>query len=291
MNQRRMTSVEIQAYSVEAAVRLALEQLGLSESEADIEILSDAGPEEGDEALVRVTAKGMASQPVPRGARARPAPSSRGAAAAGTQQTSSQPRERRQPGLRRVPGDRPSSRGTPPRERPRPTAERPRNLDRVDEAEERIAKEIVRELLEYMGIDADVVAVDNPSTMPLDSADPPTIFVDILGQDLGMLIGRRGDHLSQLQYLVNLIANRRLDTWTRVVIDVEGYRTRREESLIGLAERVGRQVARSRRPIVLEPMPPNERRIVHLTLRSNPDVTTESSGEGSMRRVTVQPRA
>jgi len=286
-----MTSVEIQAYSVEAAVRLALEQLGLSESEADIEILSDAGPEEGDEALVRVTAKGMASQPVPRGTRSRPAPNSRGAAGGSTQQQSSQPRERRQPGLRRVPGDRPSSRGTPPRERPRPAAERPRNLDRVDEAEERIAKEIVRELLEYMGIDADVVAVDNPSTMPLDSADPPTIFVDILGQDLGMLIGRRGDHLSQLQYLVNLVANRRLDTWTRVVIDVEGYRTRREESLIGLAERVGRQVARSRRPIVLEPMPPNERRIVHLTLRSNPDVTTESSGEGSMRRVTVQPRA
>jgi spoIIIJ-associated protein len=291
MNQRRMTSVEIQAYSVEAAVRLALEQLGLSESEADIEILSDAGPKEGDEALVRVTAKGMASQPVPRGTRTRPAPNSRGAAVGSPQQTSSQPRERRQPGLRRVPGDRPSSRGTPPRERPRPTAERPRNLDRVDEAEERIAKEIVRELLEYMGIDADVVAVDNPSTMPLDAADPPTIFVDILGQDLGMLIGRRGDHLSQLQYLVNLIANRRLDTWTRVVLDVEGYRTRREESLIGLAERVGRQVARSRRPIVLEPMPPNERRIVHLTLRSNPDVTTESSGEGSMRRVTVQPRA
>ena len=66
-----MTSVEIQAYSVEEAVRLALEQLGLSESEVDIEILSDAGPDEGDEALVRVTAKGMASQPIPRGARRR----------------------------------------------------------------------------------------------------------------------------------------------------------------------------------------------------------------------------
>lgn len=276
MDQRRMTSVEIQAYSVDEAVRLALEQLGLGEPDVDIEILSDAGPDEGDEALVRVTAKGMASQPVPRGAGAR-----EGGRAAG--------RERRQPGNRRVPGDRPSSRGTPPRERPRPAA-RPRDLDRIDEAEEQVAKEIVRELLDHMGIEADVLAVDNPSTMPLDAADPPTIFIDILGHDLGMLIGRRGDHLSQLQYLVNLIANRRLETWTRVVIDVEGYRNRREESLIGLAERVGRQVARSRRPIVLEPMPPNERRIVHLTLRGNPDVMTESSGEGNMRRVTVQPR-
>jgi spoIIIJ-associated protein len=282
MDQRRMTSVEIQAYSVEEAVRLAMEQLGLGESDVDIEILSDAGPDEGDEALVRVTAKGMASQPVPRAGRG---PSG---GAAGRQPS----REHRQPGPRRVPGDRPSSRGAPPREHAAPPPKpRPRVLDRVDEADERVAKEIVRELLEQMGVAADVVAVDNPSTMPLDPADPPTVFIDILGQDLGMLIGRRGDHLSQLQYLVNLIANRRLETWTRVVLDVEGYRTRREESLIGLAERIGRQVARSRRPIVLEPMPPNERRIVHLTLRGNPDVTTESSGEGNLRRVTVQPRA
>ena len=282
-----MTSVEIQAYSVDEAVRLALEQLGLGEQDVDIEILSDAGPDEGDEALVRVTAKGMASQPIPRGARAgQPAGPRAGAHGQGPG------RERRQPGVRRVPGDRPSSRGAPPRERPRaPVTERARDVDRVDEAEEQVAKEIVRELLAQMGIAADVVAVDNPSTMALDPEDPPTIFIEILGQDLGMLIGRRGDHLSQLQYLVNLIANRRLENWTRVVVDVEGYRTRREESLIGLAERIGRQVARSRRPIILEPMPPNERRIVHLTLRGNPDVTTESSGEGNMRRVTVQPRA
>lgn len=281
MDQRRMTSVEIQAYSVDEAVRLALEQLDLSESQVDIEILSDAGPDEGDEALVRVTAKGMASQPTPRGGRASGgrAPQGQGPG-----------RDRRQPGARRVPGDRPSSRGAPA-QRARATAPRTRDADRADEAEEIIAKEIVRELLEQMGVQADVVAVDNPSTMPLDDEDPPTIFIDVLGQDLGMLIGRRGDHLSQLQYLVNLIANRRLDSWTRVVIDVEGYRTRREESLVGLAERIGRQVSRSRRPIVLEPMPPNERRIVHLTLRSNPDVATESTGEGNMRRVTVHPRA
>ncbi|MCC6313161.1 MAG: protein jag [Thermomicrobiales bacterium] len=265
----RMNSVEIQAVSVEEAVRLALEQLGRGHDEVDIEILSDAGPDEGDEALVRVTAKGMASQPTPR---ARPA--------------AGRAPGRRPPGVRRVPGDRPSSRGAPPR------ADRERGADaRVDEADERIAKEIVRDLLTHMGIEADVVAVDNPSAMPLDAADPPTIFVDVLGHDLGMLIGRRGEHLAQLQYLVNLLCNRRLDGWTRVVLDVEGYRSRREESLIGLAERVARQVARSRRPIVLEPMPPNERRIVHLTLRENPDVVTESNGEGALRRVTVQPRA
>jgi spoIIIJ-associated protein len=270
MDQNRRTSVEIQAYSVDEAIRLALEELGLGEDAVDIEILSEAGPDDA-EALVRVTAKGMASQPVP----------SSGSA-------------RRAPGPRRVPGDRPSSRGAPPRaERPRP-AERERQIDvvreRVDAADEQIAKEILRELLAYMGVEADIVAVDNPSSVPLTVEDPPTIFLDVLGRDLGMLIGRRGDNLAQIQYLVNLLANQRLTTWTRVIVDVEGYRSRREESLVGLAERVARQVARSRRPITLEPMPPNERRIVHLTLKSNPDVTTESSGEGSMRRVTVQPR-
>lgn len=284
----RMNSVEIQAVTVDDAVRLALEQLGRGEDEVDIEILSDAGDDEGDEALVRVTVKGMASQPEPRAAsraaggagRGFPQSSGVGAGPAGRREN------RRPPGPRRVPGDRPSSRGTPPR------PERvPRPEDRIDEADERVAKEIVGELLQQMGIAAEVVAVDNPSTMPTDATEPPTIFIDILGHDLGMLIGRRGEHLAQVQYLVNLLCNRRLNDWTRVVIDIEGYRSRREESLIDLAERVARQVARSRRPIVLEPMPPNERRIVHLALRQNPEVTTESSGEGNLRRITVQPSA
>ena len=277
--QQRMTSVEIQAISVDEAVRLALEQLELTEADVDIEILSDAGPDEGDEALVRVTAKGMASQPVPRRETRGVAPSRPGGAP-----------PRRQPGPRRVPGDRPSSRGAPPHAEVSRPAPRPVDSNRIEEEDERIAKDIVRELLANMSVRADVVAVDNPSMMPLDADEPPTIFIDILGQDLGMLIGRRGEHLAQLQYLVNLLINRRLGNWTRVVIDVEGYRSRREESLIVLAERVARQVARSRRPIVLEPMPPNERRIVHLSLRENPEVTTESNGEGNLRRITVQPR-
>ncbi len=286
-----MTSVEIQAYSVDEAVRLALEQLELGEQDVDIEILSDAGPDEGDEALVRVTAKGMASQPIPSGMRGggpRPVPAGPPAAGRGP---------RRAPGPRRVPGDRPSSRGAPPRRpegRPegprRSRPERERDPERVDEADERVAKEVVRELLTHMGVAADVMAVDNPSSVPLGPEDPPTIFLDVLGRDLGALIGRRGDNLAQLQYLVNLLVNRRLGTWTRVIVDVEGYRSQREESLIGLAERVARQVARNRRPISLEPMPPNERRIVHMTLRELPDVRTESSGEGELRRVTIYPQ-
>jgi spoIIIJ-associated protein len=120
--------------------------------------------------------------------------------------------------------------------------------------------------------------------------DAPTIFIDINGNDLGMLIGRRGDHLAQFQYLVNLLCSKSMTDARRVVIDVEGYRTRREESLIGLADRVARQVARSGRAMLMEPMPANERRIIHLKLREHPGVYTESSGEGSNRRVEVFPR-
>lgn len=275
----KRTSVEIQAVSVEDAVRLALEQLELTEADVDIEILSEEGPEEDAEALVRVTAKGMASQPVPSGMKQGEGRASRN--------------RRRGRGGRgeggnrdwlsgRTPGDRPSRRGTPPANGgPAP--------DRVDAEQEAEAKQILSHLLELMGVQAEVMAVDNPSSVPLSSDDPPTIFLDVMGCDLGMLIGRRGDHLSQLQFLVNTLVNRKLGNWTRVIVDVEGYRARREESLVGLAERVARQVARSGRSIVLEPMPANERRIIHLTLKQHPDVATHSDGEGSGRRITVEP--
>lgn len=289
MQQR--TSVEIQAYSVDEAVRLALEELALTHEQVDIEILSDVGPDEDAEALVRVTARGMASQPIPRSTTGSvPDGASRGAQTTITERDGRSRRRGRggvdAPGsadwriARTGPGDRPSQRGTPPPRKP--------ILDRVAAADELVARNVTADLLLRMGIKAEVVAVDNPSSVPLDQEEPPTIFVDILGHDLGMLIGRRGDHLAQIQYLVNMIVNRRIETWTRVVLDVEGYRLRREESLVALAERVARQVIRSKRPVALEPMPPNERRIIHLTLRQHPEVATQSSGEGNQRHITVE---
>ena len=181
-----------------------------------------------------------------------------------------------------------SRKGAQPRQS-QPTAPRQVVSDDALEEFEQLAKDIIIELLDMMAVEADVMAVDNPSVMPVGADDPPTVFIDIMGRDLGLLIGRRGDNLSQFQYLANLLLNRQTDDWVRVIVDVEGYRVRREESLIGLAERVGRQVARHRRAISLEPMPPNERRIVHLTLQNQPDVSTESSGEEPQRRVTVTP--
>ncbi len=229
-----MNAVEIQARSVDEAVRLALEQLGRSRDEVNVEVLMDTSDLEDGEALVRVTAVGASK---PDGGTPHTAVSSQAPAES-----------------------------------------------------EQLAKSIVSELLAKMGFDCDVVAVDNPSSIELGREEPPTIFIDIMGRDLGMLIGRRGEHLAQLQYMVNVLANKHFDTWTRVIIDVEGYRSRREESLIGLAHRVARQVARNRRPISLEPMPPNERRVVHVALRDDPNVTTQSSGEAALRRVTIYPK-
>lgn len=284
MQQR--TSVEIQAYSVEEATRLALEQLGLSPDDVEIEILSDAGPDEDAEALVRVTARGMASQPIPKAQQAakpveddrrdrqeRPRHRGRGAEHSG---------DRDWLGGRSGPGDRPSRRGAPPQ---RETSAHVPTEDDI------VARDLAQELLTRMGVTADVVAVGNPSSVPPDENEPPTIFLDVVGRDLGNLIGRRGDHLSHLQYLVSMLVNRHIETYTRVIVDVEGYRSRREESLVSLAERVARQVIRSQRPIALEPMPPNERRIIHIALREHPEVSTHSSGEGNQRRITVEPRA
>ena len=274
----RLTSVEIQAVTVEDAIRLALDQLELTRDDVEIEILSDAGATEDEEALVRVTARGMASQPT----------------SSSSGNRSSEPRrdggrrdggDRRPPRPRRVPGDRPSSRGEPPAR-----VERVYDPNRVDAEDETAVKEVVKDLLSRMGVVAEVMAIDNPSSLPMTEEDSPTIFIDVVGSDLGNLIGRRGEHLSQFQYLVNLISGKQLTDGKRIVIDVEGYRTRREESLIGLAERVSRQVSRSRRAMLMEPMPANERRIIHLKLRDNPDVYTESTGEGSGRRVEVLPR-
>lgn len=301
----RMRSVEIQARSAEEAIRLALEQLGCTREQVDVQILAETEDDiygEG-EVLVRVAMRGATTQP--RGDRSQPGgqPASsgnhqgRGAGRGQRTLADARPRDSRGPrpwqgggqgGGQRRPGHGSVS-GVPRQPQPVRDRQPSQASDEKTQVVEALAKDVVRELLTHMDIHADVMAVDNPSAMPLSHEDPLTVFVDIMGRDLAMLIGRRGENLSQLQYMVNLLANKRSEEWVRVILDVEGYRSQREESLIGLAERVARQVARNKRPISLEPMPPNERRIVHMTLKQMSDIRTESSGEGELRRVTIFP--
>jgi len=147
-----------------------------------------------------------------------------------------------------------------------------------------MAKGVLENLLSYISVPA-AVAVGEKGVNDTDN-----ITLDIKGEDLGILIGRRGETLSALQYLVNLIVSRRLKSRVGVVVDVEGYRQRRHESLRLLARRLAEQVKSTGRSVTLEPMPPSERRIIHLELKDNPDVTTQSVGQGEERKIAIIPK-
>ena len=111
---------------------------------------------------------------------------------------------------------------------------------------------------------------------------------EIEGEDSGLLIGRRGETLRALQFLVKVLVGRRLEARANLMVDVEGYKERRYQSLTNLAQRVAQRVANSGHSITLEPMPPDERRIVHMALADHPNVTSESMGEGPGRQVVVR---
>lgn len=116
------------------------------------------------------------------------------------------------------------------------------------------------------------------------------IHVDIRGNDLSVLIGRRSETLSAFQYIASLIVGKETEQFIQLIVDVEGYRDRREKQLIQMAKRMADQVAKSGRRQMLEPMPSNERRLIHIALRDHPDVRTESTGEEPYRKVMILPK-
>ena len=154
------------------------------------------------------------------------------------------------------------------------------------EEDARVGADTLRELLEKMQIRARVEA-RRADPMPGDNAAPWVL--EIRGRDLGVLIGRRGETLASLQYVARLIASRDLQHRVNFIVDVEGYKSRRAAQLSKLAVRMAEQAVRQGRTVPLEPMPPYERRIIHMALRDNPHVRTESVGEGSRRKVTIIP--
>ncbi len=151
------------------------------------------------------------------------------------------------------------------------------------------AKGVLETLLEVMGITASVELQSKPFVEGEEEADAPIAF-DIRGDDLGILIGRRGQTLTCLQYIVRIIIAHQTKAWVPLVIDVEGYRQRRYEALGALARRMAEQVTAKEMPFTLEPMPAYERRIIHLTLAEHPDVTTQSVGVGEARKVVILPK-
>jgi spoIIIJ-associated protein len=138
-----------------------------------------------------------------------------------------------------------------------------------------------------MGFTGNVQAAWKEGGDDLDEHGERYLLLNVKGDDLGSLIGRRGETLDNIQYLLRLMVNQRLHRWTNIVVDVDGYKERRANQLRQLAMRTATQVASTGRSVSLEPMPANERRIIHIVLRDHAEVYTESAGEGERRKVHI----
>jgi len=259
--QENRTSLEIIAPTVEEAVEKGLSDLGLPASAVQVDVL-DAG-NKGlfglgfRQARVRLTI--FASSLAPEIQPAQPV---------STAPKSPQPE--------------------PIRETPQPA--RPEvQMDKAPEDEQalRIARETVQELLEKMKIKARLnVSYGEPD----DPKDRPPLLVDLRGDDLSILIGPKAETLNALQYIAGLIIGKEVGHAVPLVLDVEGYRARRTQQIRQIARRIAEQAVRTGKRQVLEPMPANERRLIHIELREHPDVTTESVGEEPRRKVTINPK-
>ena len=151
-----------------------------------------------------------------------------------------------------------------------------------------VARSVLEALIEKLGLAASVVLQANEG---IDEEDAPTpVVFDIEGDDLGILIGRRGQTMACLQFILRLIVGHQTKTWLPIVVDVEGYKQNRFEKLQALACRLAEQVKNRRKPFTLEPMPAYERRVIHLALADHRDVTTESIGLGEARKVVIRPK-
>ena len=255
------TPLEITAPSIEEAIQQGLAQLGVSQDAVDIEVLDEGNKGlfglGSREARVRLTLKSdAASQRVSEEDEGDSSPASEGL---------------------------PSTEDVTPPESPAAADEPEPEVDPVLQ----VARDTVAELLEKMKVSASVTATYVEGA---DYHGQQPILVDIRGDDLSILIGRKAETLNALQYITTLIVGKELGRSVPLTVDVEGYRHRREQQLRQLARRVADQVAETGRRQSLEPMPASERRIIHIELRDRDDVYTESSGEGDRRKVVIYPK-
>lgn len=254
------TSLEIVASSVEEALAEGLARLGLPADAVSVEVL-DAGTRGflglgGRQVRVRLTVN------PPPGSTPPAVPAAPAAPAAGKPARAEKPAPAPQPAA--------------------PPAAEPAIHDQVLDA----AESVVSRLLFLMGLQAQVSAHYGEP----DREGRHPVHVDIRGDDLGVLIGRRSETLNAFQYMAALIIGRQVGQWVQLVVDVEGYRSRREQQLRQMARRLAEQAIKTGRRVVLEPMSAAERRIIHLELRGHPAVSTESIGEEPLRKVTIVPK-
>ena len=261
------TTLEMIAPTIEEAVAKGLEQLNLAEDAVEVEVL-DAG----SRGLFGLGSRLARVRLVVKDANSAPAVAEKSA-----------PTEA--PAVEKAPR---------PARKPRAAAKpEPETQAVAGEAEEEelmegdilyAARQVVEDLLEKMRIKATVTATMRKAE---DAEDEDTIMVNIEGDDLSILIGKRSETLNALQYVASLIVGKRLNRWAPLMIDVQGYRARRERQLRVLARRMAEQAVHTGRRQVLEPMPANERRVGHLELRGHPQGFTASIGEDPNRKVTI----
>jgi spoIIIJ-associated protein len=272
-------SGEFRGKSVEAAVAAGLAALRLNREEAEVEVVRPGSRGVlgigAEDAVVRVTA-------IPRGA-SRPAPKVE--APDEPRVAPSAPRPERQEARPSQPRAESKTPTAPPAPAAAPLAGTPE--ERATAAAEK-GRELLLGMIERMGLDADVEIV--PQSDAEVDEDDRALVLNIVGDELGVLIGRQNETLSALEFVTRLMVNQQVRTRTNFVVDVNGYRAKRAESLRKLALRMAEQVAESGRTVALEPMPPAERRIIHLALREHPKVGTQSVGEGDRRKVTLVPK-
>lgn len=264
----RTTFLEVIAPTVEEAIQQGLDQLGLTADAVSVEVL-DSGSKGlfglgGRQVRVRLSVNpppqlGVpASKPEPK-----PAPAKK---------AESKPK---------VIVPKPKAEKKPEEQKPAQTAERTVRDSILD-----VAEEVISRLIHYMGMEAQVSAHYDES----DSTDHRAIQVDVRGADLSALIGRRAETLTAFQHVASLIVGKQTQQWVQLIVDVEGYRARREKQIRQLANRMADQVTKTGRKVTMEPMPSAERRVVHIELRGHPAVKTESTGEEPYRKVVILPK-
>ncbi len=272
-----MPTIEVSAPDVESAIAQGLQQLNLIRAEVKIEVL-----DEGSRGVLGIGAKPARVRLTPFAELEARQPSPR----------AEPPHPQEPPALRP-----PVAEASPPaaQEATPPVAQAAHaatDEPAVPKIEgEDLALTLVRDILRYMGLKRYEVSAH--SVFPANSDEEPFIWVDVVlrnAHDAEMLLSHRREGLNALQTVVQTMWSHRTKSSLRVNVDVNGYRRRREQQLINMARRLAERVVANGKPITLEPMPANERRIVHMALRDQPGVFTESFGEGASRKVQIKPR-
>lgn len=283
------TTLEIIAPTVEEAIAQGLAQLGLTADAISVEVL-DAGNKGflglgKPQVRVRLTVNPVGGVPDIQTEAAPSKAPSRRARAEGSADTS---RSEAQP-IETKPAPVPDTRPGAPVKSAAAEKKKEKEPDLQPEHDALLdhTEAVISKMLHLLNLEAQVSANYGPT----ERDGRRNIHVDIRGNDLSVLIGRRSETLAAFQYIASLIVGKEEQQFVQLTVDVEGYRDRREKQLIQMAKRMAEQVAKSGRRQTLEPMPSGERRIIHIALRDHPEVKTESTGEDPYRKVMILPKS